>query len=130
MQVQTAIIEQISVELEGASEVVFSKEGDALILIATVGDSVLHFNPQKWAEEIIAEKLSLGSISRPGWSQERVAGESKAAICGLLLTVTLFLRDGLWILSKLSHGMGVGFNLGAFYKHVQAWGKSLNISCD
>jgi hypothetical protein len=113
------LIRQVVDEINGLPHMVFNEEDGAPMLVVNAHGSVLHFNPQPWAEEIIKDEESKEATANSEHTRERVIIRSKKAIGGLLVTVAYVFGDALWILDKLSGAADSEVELGAFYKHVQ-----------
>lgn len=112
------MIRQVVDVLKDFPEIVFTEEAGAPILVVNAHGSVLHFNPQPWAEKILQEEEERAPFTK--WSPEQIIVESTKAIGSLLVTVMYVFGDALWILEKLSHATNGEAEHRVFYKHVQA----------
>jgi hypothetical protein len=119
------LIAHVVRSLEDNQEIVFVKEGRAYIQIVTNGKSVLRFNPQKHAEEIIEQNEWLAQL-RPDLKdadkeQYRVTCQTSIRdITALIHAASQHFDDALWILQILSTALSANADMGAFYPHVQA----------
>lgn len=131
-QLARELISKVVSELQAKDFLTFTEEDGAPILVATSEGSVLHFNPQRWAERIIAQNRSPVWVSEESTetdahtpktsgvtqSEEEMMRQAERALIRLLTTVDMCLGEGLWMLSELAQAQAMD-ELGIFMTKVQ-----------
>ena len=123
-QIARELITQLVPELRRIPSVVLVEEDGSLVLIAKAGDCVLHFNPQSWAEKIVSDSVAMAGLQEdlrndPMGQNEFVREQSKKKIGALIITVSVWLGEALWILERISPSFIVEEELGPFFQDVQ-----------
>jgi hypothetical protein len=124
-QLAREIVSEIIPDLKKELSLTFIEDLGEPVLVATAGSSVLHLNPQRWAEKIIREHVRRATFL-PKEAQGDVEAqrrliiyESKKDLIHLLCAVNLMLGDALWVLEQLSQAVTVDHVLGPFFQNVQ-----------
>jgi hypothetical protein len=124
-QLARQIVSEIVPLLKARLSLTFIEESGVPILVATAGSSVLHLNPQVWAEKLISDRVRDAAVlHKPSEgdveAQTRfIIRNSKKDLILLLSTVHLLLGDALWVLEMLSHAATVDFEFGPFWQDVR-----------
>ncbi|MDX6384714.1 MAG: hypothetical protein QOK48_2287 [Blastocatellia bacterium] len=118
------LIREVVGELQRIPSLVFVEENGSVVLVAKADDSVLHFNPQSWAEKIVSENVATAGFQAdlrndPLAQNRYVRKHSKKKIAALIIGVSVWLGDALWILKQLSPSCLVDEELGPFFQDVQ-----------
>jgi hypothetical protein len=118
------LITELVPELQRIPSLVLVEEDGSIVLIAKAGDSVLHFNPQSWAEKIVSDNVAMAGLEEdlrndPMAQNKFVREQSKKKIGALIITVSVWLGEALWILERISPSFMVAEELGPFFQDVQ-----------
>jgi hypothetical protein len=123
-QLARDLVSEIIPDLKEKLSLTFIEEMGEPVLVVTAGTSVLHLNPQRWAEKIISEYVRRATFLKEAEEdveaqRHLIIHDSKKDLINLLCTVNLMLGDALWVLEELSHAVIVDYELGPFWQNVQ-----------
>ncbi len=115
------LVEQVTEQLKDLPSIAFTEEGNRTVMIATAGESVLHFSLQEHAEQCITENETSAGLMFPDNAEGLEQYVHEHAFADLFVTVLVIakhLSTALWILSKVA-GVKARENKSPFFDYVQ-----------